>query len=461
MGRQAHTVERAEERALKALQGMGIAWEGQGILAAVSGGADSVALLRCLHALRPRLGFRLYAAHLDHGIRGEEARQDAEFVQALCQALGVACHVGRADVPALAAAQGLSLETAARQARYAFLEEAMAHFGAQWAALAHHGDDQAETLLLHLFRGSGGRGLCGMEARRGPYIRPFLGLGRQALEEYLKGLGQPWRTDATNLSPDTGLRNRLRLELLPWLAAHVNPRVSSALCRTAELLQADEDYLSAAARQALEEARLAQGFDREKLASLHPALGSRALGLALAEAGAGQDISQRHIQLLSALLSGPTGAHLDLPGVKADISYGALLLTPAAQAPATPAFCLPLQLTGLTPTPLGDFLAGDYAGPLLRDPYTALMDRDKLPPGPLEARTRRPGDRFYPLGAPGRKKLKDFYIDKKAPRALRQGPGIFQGAEALFLPGFGISERVKVDGGTRRILRVEYIPYEK
>lgn len=428
---------------------------GQGVVAAVSGGADSVALLLCLHTLAPRLGFSIFAAHLHHGIRGVAADEDLAFVEALCKRLSVPLYAQRADVPTLAKAAGQGLEEAGREARYAFFEEARLFFGAARVALAHHMDDQAESLLLHLFRGSGLAGLCGMRYMRGAIIRPLLSLRRQDMEAYLAGLGQTWRTDETNLSPGAGNRNRLRLELFPYIEKNINKEVVFALAGSASLLAQDEDYLLARGREELEAARNGRGYDRARLYALPPALRSRALRLALGEAGAERNLERRHIALLTELLEARTGAHLDLPGATADISYENLLLSPAAGPGEQPFFRLPLRLNGHTETPAGAFSAEAYEGPLVKDPAVAILDADKLPKD-LWVRPRQNGDRFYPLGGPGHKKLKDFFIDRKAPRALREGPMVFSGKDALFVPGFGIAEDVKVDGTTRRMLRVTY-----
>ena len=180
-----------------------------------------------------------------------------------------------------------------------------------------------------------------------------------------------------------------------------------------------------------------------------------ALLLALEEAGACRDISQSHVDMLCALLEGDTGKHLDLPGVQADIQYDLLRLRPAHQEDI-PDFCVPLAFQGATHTPVGIFYAQAYQGPVVKDPYVAILDADKLSPG-LVVRRRKPGDTFFPIGGPGRKKLKDFFIDRKTPRPLREGPILFCGQDALFIPGYGIGDGVKVDGHTRRMLRLDYI----
>ena len=428
---------------------------GQGVVAAVSGGADSVALLLCLNTLAPSVGFSLFAAHLHHGIRGESADQDLCFVKELCERLCIPLYINRADVPALAKAAGTGLEEAGRQARYAFLEEARLHFGSTRIALAHHCDDQAESILLHLFRGSGLSGLCGMRFERNGLIRPFLNVRRQDIEAYLVEKGQTWRTDETNLLAETGERNRLRLELLPYIEKNINPGVVPALSGTAALLEEDEDYLLDRATEALSSARRDRGYDRATLYSLPPAIRSRCLRLAMAEAGANKDVERRHIDLLTALLAARTGSHLDLPGIKADISYESLLLSPAGDYNEQPFFRIPLSLSGETETPAGVFSVSPYDGPLIKDSAIAIIDEHKLPEE-LWVRPRQNGDRFYPLGSPGQKKLKDFFIDKKVPRPVREGPMVFSGENALFVPGFGIAESIKVDGSTKRMLRIMY-----
>ena len=429
---------------------------GQGIVAAVSGGADSVALLLCLHSLAPKLGFSLYAAHLHHGIRGASAEEDMAFVEGLCEKLRIPLYARRMDVPALAKEVGKGLEEAGREARYAFLEEARQHFGADRIALAHHLDDQAESILLHLFRGSGLAGLCGMRAKRDHLIRPLLFVRRQDIEAYLREMGQPWRVDDTNLCIETGTRNRLRLEVLPYIKNNINTEIVPALAASAELLALDEEYLLTRAREELAAARRNPGYDRAYIHALHPALRSRVLRLAICEAtGELKDVEKRHIALLTQLLTARTGAHLDLPGAAADVVYDNLILSPKRVGQEQDFFRLPLALSGETQTPRGIFHVEAYEGPLIKDPSIAIVDADKLADD-LWVRPRQPGDRFFPVGAPGKKKLKEFFIDRKVPRNERDMPIVFYGQYALFVPGFGISEGVKVDAATQRMLRVTY-----
>ena len=247
--------------------------------------------------------------------------------------------------------------------------------------------------------------------------------------------------------------------MLPYLAEYVNPAIVPSLSATAELLAQDEAYLCKEAAAALAKARRGEhAYDRAALLALPPALQSRAVRMALAEAGAAQDIARIHVEQVSALLGARTGARLHLPGTDAWVEYSLLHIGTWKEAAA---FALPLERSGETSTPQGAFFAEETPpGSLVREPFTACFDADKLPAQGLCVRTRLPGDRFFPLNAPGRRKLKEFFIDKKAPREKRDMPLIACGQEILFVPGYCISDTVKVEEKTARILRVTYMPRE-
>ena len=436
---------------------------GDAVLVGVSGGADSVALLHLLAALAPAMKLTVYAAHFNHGIRGAEADGDEAFVRTLCENMGIPLYCGRGDVPALAKAKGQTLEQAAREARYGFLEEARQHFNADAIAVAHHMDDQAETVLMHLTRGTGLGGLAGMQPKRGRIIRPLLCLRRSEIEEYLRMNGLAYRTDSTNLLRE-GTRNRIRLDVLPYLSEHINPQTVPALCAAAELMGQDEAYLCACARKALEDARHSpNAYGRKALLGLPPALRGRALRMALGDAEAKQDIERIHIAQVEALLGAQTGAWLHLPGIDAWVEYDLIRVgNMAAEGNASATFAVPLAMEGVTQTPFGPMIAEEIApGEFKADPFAAHFDVDKLPTGALTVRTRLPGDRFFPLNGPGQRKLKEFFIDKKVPRPLREVPLIACGQDILFVPGFCVADTVKVTASTRRILRVTYVPGDR
>lgn len=250
---------------------------GSCVLAAVSGGADSVALLRLLCEASANLSLSVCCAHVEHGIRGEESRGDEAFVRALCARLGVPLRVGHVDAPAYAKAHRCGLEEAARNLRYAFLESAADEFHADFIALAHHRLDQAETVLMRAARGSDVRGLCAMREKRGRYVRPLLDETPERLRAYLAGIGQPWREDGSNADVRYA-RNRVRRRVLPELELSC-PGAVDALARLAKTAQRDEDYFKERLHALALPAPLCLvdglAAERAPVAGLHPALVSR------------------------------------------------------------------------------------------------------------------------------------------------------------------------------------------
>ena len=214
---------------------------GEGVLCAVSGGADSLCLLHLLWSRRAELGVRVCAAHYEHGLRGRESLDDCAFVEAFCRERDIPCLVGHGDAAAFAAREKLSLEDAARRLRYDFLERAADELGCGRIATAHTADDNAETMLLNLARGAGAKGLCGIPPRRGRIVRPLLGATRAEAEAYLSENGLTWREDSSN-GEDVFRRNRLRHAVTPVLR-EINPAFAGAAACTAALLREDEDCL--------------------------------------------------------------------------------------------------------------------------------------------------------------------------------------------------------------------------
>lgn len=429
--------------------------QGTAVVAGVSGGADSVALLKCLLSLSGSIGFKVYAAHLNHGIRGESASHDQRFVAELCESWGVPLLCKTINVPEVAKQNSQTLEQAGRIVRYKFLEEARKHFNAQRIAVAHHMDDQAESVLMHLIRGSGLTGLTGMQPRRGNIIRPLLNVRRYEIEEYLEAEGIAYCTDETNLMI-SGTRNRLRLDVLPYIEEHFNPAIVPAICSTAQLLLRDEVYLMECAQYELNRVRRKHGYLREPLAKLPLPIKTRAIRLALEEHGALTDMERVHIEALYELLEAQTGSRMTLPGLEAWISYELIRF---GEFPTIMPFEVRLNVPGETVTPLGTYIADirPAAEADFNDKNAACMDI-KLLPCDACVRTRQNGDRFFPIGAPGSKKLKEFFIDKKIPREERNLPLICTGKDVLFVPGYCIAETVRVRPHTDSIV---YIKFDK
>ena len=419
------------------------------VLVALSGGADSTALLRSLAACREEGGIcGLFAAHLNHGIRGESANRDQRFCEALCADLNIPFATETIDVPSIAKAQGQSLEQAAREVRYAFLERAREAFQTDFIATAHHRDDQAETLLLHLIRGSGTSGLCGMRPVNGRIIRPLLGVSREQILAYLTELNQPYCEDETNTESDAQ-RNRIRNEIMPLLRT-MNPNVASAIARSAALVSEDEAYLSRLSLEA--EERLAQsgGLNRKGLAELAPPISTRILRRRLMERNG--NVKQADILRTLALATAQTGTRIELDGGdSAWINATTLLI---GRYPERAAYEIPFCMEGETVTPYGTLTARrvtQWRRPESLD--EAFLDLNRLPEE-LVVRNRREADRIFPLGAPGERKLSDVFTDRKIPKEERETPLVCKGNEVYYAAGVAVSERAKVTPETREIIHI-------
>ncbi|MBQ3552457.1 MAG: tRNA lysidine(34) synthetase TilS [Clostridia bacterium] len=449
-----NTNDKVESRILSAIDEAGLYHTS--MLVALSGGADSVALLTALCRIKDERGLDISAAHFNHMIRGEMADADERFCERLCKKLNVRLFIGRGDVPAHAQKNRLSLETSARMLRYEFLNDILKENGISYLTTAHHAGDQAESVLLHLIRGSGLKGLCGMPLLFGNIFRPLLSLKKCELLAYLSRNSQDFCSDETNFSAD-GTRNKLRLELIPYVENNINPNFISGLVSTAKLLSDDEAYLDTLAKSALDDARRADGYSINSLLKLDTVILSRVLRLALCEHGVSFDIERRHIEALIELLKKGTGKSIDIPHISAYISYDTLRFR--RYALTDDAFCIPLKPGEVAIFPGGRAEACFESDRSLLefDPFVACMDISKCEKG-FVLRTRKEGDRFFPLGSFGSKKLKDFFIDRKIPRPLRNMPLIAEvdSNTILYVYGQGIAQSVRVKENTERFLKVKF-----
>jgi tRNA(Ile)-lysidine synthase len=406
-------------------------WErGAPVLAAVSGGADSVALLFVLRELERQGQCRVAAvAHLNHRVRETECDRDEAFVRALAARLDVPLAVASVDVPALGARRGWSIEVAGRHARHAFLDRARHEHGADVVAVAHTADDQAETVLLRLLRGAGPAGLRGMLPRRDRIVRPLLECRRDTVRAWLRGLGHEWLEDSTNADVRNP-RNRVRHVLLPVLAQQFSGRIVEILGRTADIAREDEaclaDLASAAAAGMVRQTSDGVRLDARALAALPVALGRRVARLALETAGRPRTYGLKEARaVVEACLGQSTAA--DLPGLRME-RFGAdavLLKKDRATTPrvaAWPALALAVPGTVTLPDGGGRIVA-EGPMPVEQAPPTtatrAVFD-GALAGARLAVRTRQPGDRLHPRGLGGRtKKLQDLLVDRKVPRNER------------------------------------------
>jgi tRNA(Ile)-lysidine synthase len=443
------------------------------LVVAVSGGADSVCLLHILVRLKERLKIKLHIAHLNHQLRGAESDADADYVADLARNLGIPATIERRDVNGYQKRERLSPEEAAREVRYRFLAEVAGATGAQAVAAGHTRDDHIETILMHLIRGAGTRGMRGLQPSTGwpsktgglIVIRPLLEVSHQETEDYCRQHRLTPRLDASNLSLSP-LRNRIRQQLMPLLQGY-NPGIAEALLRTGRIAGDDIDFLDRETARLWNKIARQEGeaiiLDRPKLDRL-PSTLKRYLLRTGAEKllGSAKDIEMRHIEEMMALLGKPAGKRLNLPGgLTFATGYDEYILT--------------LDLAGLSPLPelegetklkipgQTEFSGWRVGAAIIepeeiteKDDFTAYFDLAKTGDR-LTVRGRRRGDRFQPLGLPQPKKLGEFMIDSRIPQAWRQYiPIVCSPEQIVWLVGWRIDERVKVSQKTKQVLCLKF-----
>lgn len=484
---------------------------GDRVVAGVSGGADSVCLLLALEALRERLGFSLDVVHVEHGIRGEESLEDAEFVRELCGRLGVPFVLRRFDVPRVARERRLTVEEAARMCRYQAFEEAVwtsqreAFEGAAGVrrsealgaagvvheermsvriAVAHNRDDQAETVLLNLCRGAGVRGMCGMRPVNGRIIRPLLGVSRREIEEYLALKGQEFRTDSTNLSHDY-TRNKVRQAILPAMEEGINGEARAHLAAAGERFLRVQEFMERLAAERAEELTVRRTaeeiwIDRTGLLAEEEVMREYILQYFLASDGRGlKDVGAVHLEAAKRLAAGQSGRRIALPGGRELRCTGGFLVLgrqPEAESCARRGSAemaescarresaetakslaeTPLAVPGIThfgnlvfQTSLEDWKNEIIPGNL----YTKWLDYDTIK-NTIQLRTRRSGDYLVVNG--GRRKLKKYFIDEKVLQEQRDTvPLLADGSHILWVAGGRISEACRITEHTQRVLKIQ------
>ncbi|MGI5898577.1 MAG: tRNA lysidine(34) synthetase TilS [Christensenellales bacterium] len=424
---------------------------GRKMAVALSGGVDSVVLL---HLLK-ELGYGVFALHFEHGIRGESSLKDMDFVSALCAKEGIACEIGRGNVPDFARAKGVSLEVAARELRYAFLESAMEKNGLDVCATAHHLDDQAETIIMRLARGASD-GLAGIPYVNGPFVRPLRDVPKRMIVEYAKKNGLSYVEDETNADTDIE-RNLVRNLVLPKLC-EINPAAAENIARSMSIAADALEYVNEAAQKAL--SQMKGGLDTAVLKALPEAVQRSAVALFLEKAGAGE-FSHRNVAAVLAL--DRTGMRADIKGLSL-INEGGIIREMEKRGAK---FCVEM---GALPENRGEALRINFPAGLMTvelvdfpvdaktPPNMQFFDMDKLAGFPgLCIRSRKDGDRISPIGSGG-KKLKELFIDRKISSDRRDKiPLVASGGEILWAAGEAASSKIALDESTKRVLLFKYI----
>lgn len=430
---------------------------GENIGVAVSGGVDSMCLLFVLLKLKKALNINITVLHFEHGIRGEDSIKDAEFVKDYCEKSRIKFYIGNADVPSISEKNKISIEAAARYARYSYFEKATKQFCLTKIALAHHLDDQAETVILNLLRGSGTRGLLGMKEFRSPnYIRPLLNLSKSEILEYAKEENIEFVHDKTNDNVEYS-RNKLRHEVIDKLC-EINENAVLNIKRTADILRDDENYFDIIV---LKEYKNKVAFEDDEIVislenwgDIHVAIKRRLIRRSVEQYFSLTDIEFIHIEYIIKLSLGQSGKRIEIgKGLNVEKAYDKLYI-----------FKNTIKEDVLKPLKLNSdktFSVDGYdfkTSVVEKIEYTEnneIFDLEKIKG--LVFRNSFKNDYIKPLGMTGKKKLTDYFSDKKIPLHKRKNILVLaKNDEIVWIVGYGISENFKVVQDTKKAFRISY-----
>ena len=407
--------------------------------------------------------FRIFAAHLDHRLR-DESGEDALFVAAYCDKNSIPLYTASADVIAEAKAAKVSIETAARYVRHGFFNNILSQHPGAKLAVAHHMNDMAETILMRLIRGSSLDGLSPMPPSGGHIIRPLMCITRDEVMEYAKIRGIKWREDKSNADTQY-TRNYIRHELIPQIEKNINPSVVQTLCNQAKTYKQDSDYINEIAKKASEKAeKTDNGFMLydEDFAYIEPSIRKRALKILLAKLGKKNDIYEKNLSAVDAMfLNRRTGAVVQIPGEYEARSHAMGVEIVKKETSESEIHEMLLNTDGTTYLSNGDIIHCEITENLknAQKPHSKnaqYIDYLKLKEQPV-IRTRKQDDFIRPLGTKGKKKLKDYFIDKKINRWERDNiPLIAVGNEIIWVTGIGVNEGYKIDDKTTLALKITY-----
>jgi tRNA(Ile)-lysidine synthase len=446
--------------------------KGDRLIVGVSAGVDSMVLLHLLNACREAFDLSLIIAHVNHGLRPQESEKEAELVQKESIRLGLPFEFGQFNVREFQRLGRFSPQDAARRVRFHFFYNLLQKHHAQKIALGHNADDQVETILLRLIRGSGLQGLKGiLPTRDGKVIRPLLEVWRREVESFALEKRIPFLLDSSNLKKDY-LRNRIRLSLIPLIEGEYQSNFKGIVLKTSNILREENDYLERGAEEAYQkivrEEKDTLFFKLSEYQSLHEAIQWRVLKNILGKIYSWGMVPEEREwanvdKIYLTLRRSSPSFLLELPhGVYVEKRYDVVLLGKGGVRPFPP-FEVELVSPGHTfIEEIGKEVVIEETDPYQFRKYNgpshiAFMDYESLQ-FPLKVRNFRPGDRFDPLGVKGTQKLKDFFIDHKVPRFERpKVPLLVSGEVIAWIVGYRIDERVKITGKTKKVLKVKVI----
>ncbi|QSZ27222.1 tRNA lysidine(34) synthetase TilS [Aceticella autotrophica] len=439
------------------------------IVVGVSGGPDSICLLNILYELKDIYKIKLYVVHINHMLRGKEAEKDAEFVENMCRGMDIPFFLFKTDVKKYAVEMKYSEEQAGREKRYNAFNEILKKVNADKIAVAHNKNDAAETVLLNILRGTGTTGLAGIKPVNGNIIRPLIEISRKQIEDYLREKGLKFVVDRTNYE-DKYNRNKVRLRLIPFIEDTFGVDIVENLYRTSRIIMEDNEYLDLHSEKVFDE--IAIHCDEEirlridGLIKQHDAVKKRLLRIAYKKLKGDFDgLEYIHIEDILSLLRKQTSARIDLPfGIEVIKSYNNLIFRKHKEDKKNE-YCVKLKIPGNTEvSDIGVFktyiIDTKDIKKIDMGKFCKMFDFDKIN-GSINIRQRKTGDIIHPLNMKGTKKLKEFFIDEKVPKEMRDNvPILAIGNVVLWVVGYRMSDTYKIDDDTKKILVIKYIKKE-
>ncbi len=435
--------------------------DGDTVVIGVSGGADSIALLQVLYSIRNQLRLTIHAVHINHGLRGEDADNDQKFVEEFCQSRDIPCHSFVVNVAELAQNKGLSFEEAGRHVRYESFEKIAKLYNANKIATAHHMNDNCETVIHNILRGSGTTGLSGIHPVRGIYIRPFIKTSRNDIEEYLKSENIQWCTDKTNLD-SIYTRNKIRLELIPYLKKSFNSSIESAITRLSLLCGDDDDYMHIQTVNVFNSICIHSQdriiLKRDSFNNEHIALKRRLIRYALEKLNIPlKDVHMAHIDnCLKFIAESESGSAVKISSCRVSIEQSGICFSSDCNDEPI-GFSYNLEAgKNVFIKEISKIILSEYTDCYLKESKNVIYINADNITGPFEIRNRRPGDKITPFGMKGSKKLKDYFIDSKIDISIRNKiPLIVYNNEVVWIAGMAMSENYRITSDTKKILRIE------
>ncbi len=462
-------IEDIKERFLKYIEDNSLINKDDGIVIGLSGGPDSVCLLHLLCSIREELNLKLAAAHINHMIRGEEADGDEEYSRQLCEKFDVDFFALRKDVEGYAKEKGMSSETAGRKVRYDFFNEVLKKKGYSKIATAHNANDQAETILLRIMRGTGLDGLAGIPVKReNKYIRPILFMKREEVEEYCKKNNLEPRIDATNLEKLYS-RNKVRLDIIPYMKENFNKDVVEAINRMALLLQDDNKFIVEEVNKVYKEyciEKTDKVIIQKEVFNKNSAIIGRIIRKSIKKVNGNQyDVELKHIKEIENIQKVSTNKTVDLPyGIFAENVYGDIHIKLKKFIKSNKYDELVYEKELIDEETI-EFNGYTFSFKVLNNMENIQFTKnncikyfnyDKIN-GNIIIRQRKNGDKMNPFGMKGNKKLKDIFIDMKVPKEERELIPVIQfGDDIAWLVSLKLSNKFRVTNDTRKILKIEF-----